>query len=665
MMAPQSSKMGDWQRFIVDYGWDAPTHLLASALGRTESDVESVRRLGACRRLPAAKDFGELFALWHGRPPLEEEWPSPRLIKPASNFYEWLSPEVALLASLVGQMGLPEIAAVLTERLRRLTGDPTAERSLNAVKVRMNRIGMQANDVLGGIVASDAGREIGSLMTVYQAIEQKKLAAFHVGRLLVIPHDAWAKWKAGKTFPPAGYVPLADLKEPLGIRSDKLSEFARAGHIPTAIRCNPFGSGVRTTAFGTWYIDPAVAASLIADRHAGRPMPWHGKAISENLRASHNLWTKRQHPDCCETCAQIWGEEGAPRTFEDFGRRYPPLAHGAKRHLTRPWDPGLTLDQVAAQAECPLGRVRQAIDNGMLATHTVEQCPYVTRTNATRWIARHCPTGEGESSWISVEAAAAQYLFTVPEIETLIGNGTLKARTDTDGAARGTVFVSRHQCSIARAEIGFTEEQAADRVGIDVHDLRKLLRHLNWRGEGGIPLVTVLAAIKRVQSQIGLTVKEAAAELRVPEQWVLDRITDGTVKVSRAHWSERVYLSESMITLLQHAKENPAPQREMLGDDWMRLSEAAFDAGVSTGTLGKWADAGELDRRETSIGWVYHRTAVRARARGYWATVRLHRAVPPTWLREEMDGREGEEVRSHSGEQMMDIGEQQPEQTEL
>ena len=49
---------------------------------------------------------------------------------------------------------------------------------------------------------------------------------------------------------------LSTLRQPLGIRSDKLSEFARMGYVPGAVRCNPFGVPGPSTQFGTWYIDP-------------------------------------------------------------------------------------------------------------------------------------------------------------------------------------------------------------------------------------------------------------------------------------------------------------------------------------------------------------------------------------------------------------------------
>lgn len=94
------------------------------------------------------------------------------------------------------------------------------------------------------------------------------------------------------------------------------------------------------------------------------------------------------------------------------------------------------------------------------------------------------------------------------------------------------------------------------------------------------------------------------------------------------------FATEPMLKRLQEYKKNPV-QPEHLGEDWLRLSEAAHEAGVTVATIIKWADSGELARRQSKSGWRYHREAVRASARIYWLTVRFHRAVPPDWLQSE------------------------------
>lgn len=623
-----------WEAFVLANGWRASSCHLGHVLGRSVAEVECVRRTGACTRLTKGKDFAELFTLWHGRAPDDHEWPAPRKW---ANTYEWQAPELAFLASVVGRLSATEIVTAISARLREITGDPEAARNRNAVQLAINRIGLQSYDVIGGITTSQAGREIGSSTIVHQSIRDKKLRAFRVGRLWVIPRDAWEEWKAQRTFPPKGFVQLTTLKQPLGIKSDKLSEWARAGLVPTAIRCNPYGKGekVRSTQYGTWWIDPKQARKLITDRRAGKAMPWHTKSDPHNLQVTFKLWQQRQHPKTCETCAVIWGEPGAPKTFSDYCLRYPPLAHGAKRHLTRPWTPGLTLAEVAEACGCSVPTVTYAIKTGMLAARKEGRTTYVTRTAATRWKARHCPSGDGSKSWIAIDTARDRFLFTAPELRAFMADGRLQSHSGIEGAAAGVTYVSIQQCRELREQIGFTEEQAAARVGVTVARFRHLLAGVDWRQAAQIPLVTVQAVIKRLQSSQGYTIEEAVTELQMPKEWVLARRDDGTIRVSRAPWDDRrLYITEPMMQRLRDAKGLPV-KRERLGPDWLLQSFAAQEAGISSGMICKWADAGELDRRPTSTGWRYHREAVRARARIYWTSPRLTRAIPPGWLQEE------------------------------
>lgn len=621
----------DWKLFVLAYGCRAQAYELAAVIGQDVDDVVHLRRTGACKPLSKGKGFAELFSLWHGRLPEDEDWPPPRK-SGARGTYEWQGHEIALLASLVGSLGVSDIALTLTNRLRERTGDPAAVRTRQGVQIRINSIGMQSKDVQGGITTADAGREIGSSAIINQAIHKRQLPAIRVGRLWVIPHDAWKAWKARRVFPPNGYVLLSSIRDALSIRSDKLSEFARMGYIPTAMRCNPYGTKGPSTQFGTWYIGKQVADKLLNDRRAGRPMPWHGKPILDNLRATYRLWETRKHPTSCKTCAEIWGKKGAPHSFEEYAERYQPLAHGAKRHLTRVWTPGMTIPEVAAYAERSDSYVRRAINNGMLETTLEGRHKYVSRTEATRWKARKCPTGESEKSWISLDTASKQYLFTLRELRGYVAHGKIKSKIGTNGPMRGVVYVAKHQCRRLREEIGFTEEQAAQRVGVTVPRLRILLDGVDWRKAEGIPLVTVQATIKRLESREGYTIEEAAEQVGESVQWVLEQKRNGIIKVSQAKWDRRrVYITEPMLMRLQEAKQNPVRQ-ERFNDDWLRLSEAAYEAGVTATTIIHWAEDGELDRRQSKVGWRYHREAVRARARTYWSSVRFHRATPPGWI---------------------------------
>ena len=622
-----------WQRFVIDHGYGADTRDLAFILRRPDADIRRLRATGACSKHGRQGGFAELFRLWHGRDPDENDWPPPRTVRRGE--YEWQGPELALLASLVGRLGIAKIAQALTARLVRLTGDPTASRGATAVQNAISRIGLQSGDVLGGVTTTDAGREIGSLAIINHSIRNGGLRAFRVGRRWVIPHDAWTTWKARRVFPPDGYVPLCTLKQPLALRSDKLSEYARMGYLPTATRCTPYGAGLPSTQFGTWYVDPKIAGQLIADRHAGRPMPWYGKPMADNLRVTYRLWQQRKHPAGCATCAEIWGRQEAPASFEDYRERYPPLAHGAKRHLTRPWTEGLTVAEVAGKAGCSASRVRRAIANGALDARTPGGDVRITRSEATRWISRHAPTGDTQRAWLSLATAAKRFLFSRQDLRRLIVQGRLTSRTGTHGAMRGIVYVSAPQCAKLREKIGFTEEEAARRAGVPLPRLRDMLRGLNWRGTGAIPLDTVKAAIKRMQSRPGHTIEEAAAALGRDPAWVEDRIKDGAVRLLRRSWdADRPYLSEPMLRRLREAAASPrAPTSP--DTDWLRLGDAALEAGVAAATIVRWAERSEVTRVRTATGWRYPRDAIRGRARRYWQQTRFHRANPPDWLQAE------------------------------
>lgn len=437
-------------------------------------------------------------------------------------------------------------------------------------------------------------------------------------------------------FPPAGFVPLAGLKQALSIRSDKLSEYARLGYVPTALRCNPYGTGLHSTQFGTWYIDPKVAEQLVADRHAGHPMPWHGKPLTENLRVTYRLWQARKHPESCKTCATIWGRCGAPPSFEAYAERYPPLAHGAKRHLTLPWTPGLTVSELARKAGCARSRVCRAIANGTVNALEQGSETYITKTNATRWISRGCPLGDSDRSWISIETATKRYLFTAREIKHFIVQGKLKSKTGTEGAMRGIMYVAWQQCAVLRESIGFTEREAARRAGVTVAVFRAAVAGVDWRGTGAIPLVTVQAVIKRLRSNPGVTIEKAARLLGKDIAWVEARIEDGTVRILCGKWNtNQRYLSAPMMARLRDAIGHPISTASG-AEDSLRLGAAALEAGVTAATVINWAKAGELERVRTRTGWRYPRQAVRARARRYWQRNRFQRAVPPEWLRAEI-----------------------------
>jgi predicted DNA-binding protein (UPF0251 family) len=355
--------------------------------------------------------------------------------------------------------------------------------------------------------------------------------------------------------------------------------------------------------------------------------------MPDNARATYKLWEKRQHPRECVTCSEIWGKRGPPNSFEEYLDRYPGLAHGAKRHLTRVWTPGLTVKEVAQAAGCSTQKVWRAIENGMLSAEKRGRTHYVTRTEATLWRGRKSPTGTGEQSWLSMELAARLYLFTPAELRRLVRTNKIKSKIVSDGPKRGELFLSKNQLARLRAKLGFTEQEAARRVGVTLARFRQLLKGVDWRSSAGIPLDTVNAIIKRLQSRAGYTVKQAAEKLGVDAAWVRQRIADGTIKVSKAKWDQRrIYISEPQFKRLATAKRTAPTKQGKLSANWLRQSDASLEAGVSATMIVRWAEAGEVRRQKAPGGWHYSKRSVRGRARVHWRTQRRHRAIPPAWL---------------------------------
>jgi len=625
-----------WQDFVLTEGRGARADHLAAILGQPEAAIRRLRaRTPSARSVPRRR-FADLFARWHGRPPRDDEWPRPR--RAGGQNYEWQAPELRLLASLVGRVGPAEIQRVLTARLRRLTGDRRAARSRVGVQGALGRIGLQVGDVVGGLTVAAAAREIGTRSILDHEIRTGKLRILTIGRYHVIPHATFAAWKAARVFPPAGYVRLAKLRKALGIRSDKLSEWARAGYIPTAVRCNPYGTRERSTQFGTWYLDAKVARRILADRRAGRPMPWWGRPEPGNLRVTWRLWRRRQHPPACTTCRDLWGPAGPPATWDDYVRRYPPLAHGAKRHLTRPWSPGVTAQQLAVEARVSMMTVLRAIRLGALRARRLSRRWAITRTDATRWKARHCPTGTRQASWLALPTACRWYHFTRAALERWIRAGRLQTRRGEVGPLRGVRCVARQQVRELRDELGYREGHAARLVGVSVARLRTLLRGLEWRPAPRIPAAAVEAAKRRQASAHGRTLAQAARALRKSVAWVRNEIVAGTFRPLRTTWNRhRLYVSAPMFARLQHAAQHPAA-RPRWSSEWLLVSDAAVLAGVSATTIQSWSEAGRVKWRlhPTVRQRRYHRRSVMARARRYWRHCRYKRAPRPAWLAREI-----------------------------
>jgi len=622
-----------WMAFVAEAPRGTRASDLAAIVGQHVERVRDLRRMTGASPAPTASvDFAVLFARWHGRPPTEAEWPIPRKTQRG---YDWHAPELALLASLVGTTSPAAIADILTKRLQALTGDRGAVRTATSVKLALNRCGLQTTDVVGGLTVPQAGKVFGSEEPIRDAIRRGDLKAKKVGRLLLIPHAAWDAWRTSRRQAPEGYVRLATLKEPLAIKSDKLPEFARMGYVPGAILCDaPIGKA--SSSRGAWYIPQEVAAQMLADRRAGRPMPWQGMPLMDNLKSTWKKWQPRKHPATCETCSAIWDDAGAPTTFDDFVARYPPLELGAKRHLTRPWSPGLTSKEVAKQAGRSLGNVSRAISTGQLKSRLENGHHYVGQADATIWIARGCPSGDRANDWCALATATQRYDFTEEELRGFIAAERLQTRIEPVGPNRGALQVAWRQVAKLREDIGFSEEQAAAKVGVSIGELRILLEGVQWRRQGdGIPLFTVQALVKRRQSKHGHTVEEAAAILGESVSWVEARIVDGVARLYKPRWTDRTHITDIGLEALREASATgTAPAGTPA--DWLTAPQAATLAGVCKMTLVRWGREGYLTSGPTPRGPVYDPESVKRQARIYWATARFRRDTRPDWLKAEV-----------------------------
>ena len=156
--------------------------------------------------------------------------------------------------------------------------------------------------------------------------------------------------------------------------------------------------------------------------------------------------------------------------------------------------------------------------------------------------------------------------------------------------------------------------------------------HFQSNFELGQPLETLKTVIKRVQATTGLSIAEAAAELGVEDAWVSARVEDGTIRLTVDKWgSQEPRVTPPMMQRLRGALGKPEAQA-LEPQGWYGMGEAAADAGVSAATLVKWAEAGEVERRQVNGRWRYRRESLRARAERYWATCRFKRAPRPAWL---------------------------------
>lgn len=239
-------------------------------------------------------------------------------------------------------------------------------------------------------------------------------------------------------------------------------------------------------------------------------------------------------------------------------------------------------------------------------------------------------------TWISLDTAERCYLFNRQELQALIDGRRLRSKVGTDGSMRGTLYVLRQQCAEIRAREGFTLLDAAARTGVSAVRMRELLADAHWRQEGErVPLETLRTVHKRLTSNVGLSLVDAAAELGVDVGWVADRIEDGTIRLKLDKWgSQEPRVTPPMLARLRAAmgKGGKAPGERLDPAIWYGMGEAAADAGVSPMTLAKWAEAGEVERLQVNGRWRYRRESLRARAARYWSVCKFKRVARPAWM---------------------------------
>lgn len=620
-----------WQRFVLTDGCRAFQRDLSIVLGVPEDEIRRFRHgQGATASSRARPAFEDVFEAWHGRSPRDEEWPVPRVR--VNGHYEWLGNEVSLLLSMVGSFGVDDISEMLTTRLRNLTGDPAASRTVHSVQNQINKHGMTLGDVSGGVTVHDAGLQVGSESTVRSLIQTGALPTFRAGRRLVIPHAAWKRFLENRGTIPDDHVRLADLRAPLGVRSNKLSEFARLNLIPGALRIRADGVGMPNTRHGTWFVPRDLADRLVADRRAGLPMPWHGAALPDNLKSTWHKWQARKHSASCSRCGEIWGEYGAPATLEAFCRRYPLLGPDEKRHLTKIEYDGMTIARVADVAGLSRSSVERAIQDGYLAAVTVPGGKRVTREQFDAW-----RSGRGRRSrseeWMTREDAMRVFAFSEKEMALWIA----AMRISTSFTDRRTL-VSKADCHDVRRETGYSFDEALACLCARGSALMREIKALHLDPEQPIPAEVIenIRATRRKTSVASYySFGEAALALGVDVAWVEARRDDGTIVVrkSPAAGGDTV-ITGRMLARMRRVLDGIDTRKvvPLSRPGWSRLAAAAMLAGVSIGTIQNWNKDGRLVFEDRPMGRYYEDQSVKAVARKYWASARHVRRQPPGWL---------------------------------
>ena len=198
-------------------------------------------------------------------------------------------------------------------------------------------------------------------------------------------------------------------------------------------------------------------------------------------------------------------------------------------------------------------------------------------------------------------------------------------------------MLARQQCIELRRRVGIKEDEAAVRLQMAIPSLRKALSAYKVEPGSVIPFTVFQKIAQRRNRAPGQKISQVAAHLRVSLDWIMEQIDKGLVRPTEMIWdSEEIYFTKPMVQRLKTAASNcdrdmatviPAKPTE-----WLRVSQAGFEAGVSISTIAKWAKDGALKTTMSPQGCLYLKASVRKKAREFWRSSRFKRANPPAWL---------------------------------
>ncbi len=623
----------DQRTFVLEHGWRVRADRLAHVLGVDAAAIRTLRNRAPARK-GTPKAFGELFTLWHGRPPAEEDWPTPRRIGTRGG-YEWLTPEELLLASFVGLHGPTDVAGILTDRLRRLTGDANAVRTAHETTIHASKLGLLQSDVLGGLTTAEAAKRAGVTKTlIFQELHRGTLRAFRVGTRHVIPVRALDDWKATRLpDPPKGWVKLWDLEKPLGIAgTSRLSWYAKNGLIPGAVFC----AGHR------WWIAPERAEEMLRTFRAGEPLPWHGKYSHRSVtRRSYELWLKRRHQRCRE-CAALWMRVGGePRSFDEFHPRWMQFFEVQKRHLTAP--DGISAERSAEQLGVDKHTVGHAIKNRVLPAERIGSRWIIRRADLRAWAARPQNMTSNDRSrshrmLTTFRDGAVRHRLTSRELGAALKSGALHVVWQNCRA-----YLLRHELAALKARINrISVHEAAERAKVSDAVFLRSAKACSWRPGERITARLIYEVRRRREASWQLSFAEAAARLGRPVAWIRAAIAVGVLRPLKGVDRRQIVVGRKRVEQLLRdgIPELPPAPRRGRPVEWLQGFEACELAGVTFSTVKRWATDREIRWRpwrstDGPFGARYHKLSVLKRARRYWSEeCRFRRAQPPAWLQD-------------------------------